>query len=198
MVPLSLPSWECGLKSLSGTRTLTAWRHSLRGSVDWNVLGSFRRVTIRRHSLRGSVDWNEFWQLIDYLLFRHSLRGSVDWNHILPSSSTLHNVTPFVGVWIEIGYKKKIHKNGNRHSLRGSVDWNFFTLKSWSPLNGHSLRGSVDWNFALFCQCFFQLLSLPSWECGLKSERKLWKWFSTWSLPSWECGLKLRYLGVIC
>ena len=35
-----------------------------------------------------------------------------------------------------------------------------------------------------------QWRSLPSWECGLKSELKVIRGISRRSLPSWECGLK--------
>ena len=34
------------------------------------------------------------------------------------------------------------------------------------------------------------LWSLPSWECGLKSNNSTIRCFSIRSLPSWECGLK--------
>ena len=35
-----------------------------------------------------------------------------------------------------------------------------------------------------------QVLSLPSWECGLKWINKTTKVTGKGSLPSWECGLK--------
>ena len=34
------------------------------------------------------------------------------------------------------------------------------------------------------------VLSLPAWECGLKSFTSLYKLFLKLSLPAWECGLK--------
>ena len=33
-ISLSLPAWECGLKSLEHIQTSPKYRHSLRGSVD--------------------------------------------------------------------------------------------------------------------------------------------------------------------
>ncbi len=55
------------------------------------------------HSLRGSVDWNRF-KIIDFdSQIGHSLRGSVDWNiHVGLSLASICDVTPCVGVWIEI------------------------------------------------------------------------------------------------
>ena len=38
----------------------------------------------------------------------------------------------------------------------------------------------------MFCE------SLPSWECGLKQDRKEAAIAIAESLPSWECGLKRR------
>ena len=126
---------------------MNLWRHSLRGSVDWNFSYCSIFPCLLSHSLRGSVDWNRDPTASKRWRVGHSLRGSVDWNVIYIS---------FIYVLC-------------RHSLRGSVDWNFnklpascFTalslpsrecgLKSISQEAiddadyGHSLRGSVDWN----------------------------------------------------
>ena len=35
--------------------------------------------------------------------------------------------------------------------------------------------------------------SLPSWECGLKYQKRKTPIRVSMSLPSWECGLKLWY-----
>ena len=61
------------------------------------------------------------------------------------------------------------------HSLRGSVDWNSLYIVYKDLKGSHSLRGSVDWNsfYAATSQPCCQ--SLPAWECGLKSTRKLGK-----------------------
>ena len=166
--------------------------HSLRGSVDWNLINISISGKISSHSLRGSVDWNVLFQSLGYLY---------------------HQVTPFVGVWIEIIRRQTWYQKTQCHSLRGSVDWNqrsAVTINQW-------------------------LMSLPSWECGLKSEvavivaipslvtpfvgvwieiilkypqlivYKVTPFVGVWieiqnqkfqehldntSLPSWECGLK--------
>ena len=44
----------------------------------------------------------------------------------------------------------------------------------------------------LFCEI---LLSLPSWECGLKFMFGINTVDITMSLPSWECGLKYKTMG---
>ena len=144
-----------------------------------------------RHSLRGSVDWNVCVRLSRKRSASHSLRGSVDWN---PSSfANVHSaifVTPFVGVWIEIS--KNYHL---RLSIPSLPSWEcglkfiqiFRNLSSyfvtpfvgvwieivtvpagqWIP-TGHSLRGSVDWNSSISVNPVRASMSLPSWECGLK------------------------------
>ena len=77
----------------------------------------------------------------------HSLRGSVDWNNIW------HGSVVFIYC----------------HSLRGSVDWNQYIYQLYLNFLGHSLRGSVDWNvWTIRCNSRLHM-SLPSWECGLKS-----------------------------
>ena len=54
--------------------------HSLRGSVDWNLITKALYACTCCHSLRGSVDWNPVVFFPVYALSGHSLRGSVDWN----------------------------------------------------------------------------------------------------------------------
>ncbi len=51
--------------------------------------------------------------------------------------------------------------------------------------------------------CFFKnCASLPSWECGLKYEKRYECSLEDLSLPSWECGLKywkfVKNLGNNC
>ena len=122
----SLPAWECGLKYCIFTAISCQQRHSLRGSVDWNPVITTTAAAEEGHSLRGSVDWNYLpkieqeselvtpcvgvWieiQLADYFCF-------------------LGLVTPCVGVWIEIAVYLLNVCGNTRHSLRGSVDWNIF------------------------------------------------------------------------
>ena len=169
---MSLPSWECGLKlrkeekvllhlivtpfvgvwieiSSLALSLLPRFRHSLRGSVDWNwptsATNSFPFVTPfvgvwieicihitqltpkECHSLRGSVDWNSFGEQLYSNKVGHSLRGSVDWN----SAQTFADVFD------------------DCHSLRGSVDWNYVVDDELKGHIGHSLRGSVVWNYLL-------------------------------------------------
>ena len=79
----SLPTRECGLKSFCSISVYMFTCHSLRGSVDWNRLFCNTLNHIKGHSLRGSVDWNV-------------KSGSL-------TRSTI--VTPYAGVWIEIGMR---------------------------------------------------------------------------------------------
>ena len=76
----SLPSRECGLKFHIHHSKLLLLRHSLRGSVDWNIVLTQSSASAHCHSLRGSVDWNFSATLICRFTEGHSLRGSVDWN----------------------------------------------------------------------------------------------------------------------
>ena len=98
----SLPSWECGLKSVSDgevttyNRSLPSWECGLK-----LILATTLTIFISR-SLRGSVDWN--------------IRS---WMHV-----RFWKVAPFVGVWIEIRKYPLLLQDNTRRSLRGSVDWN--------------------------------------------------------------------------
>ena len=78
------------------------------------------------------------------------------------------------------------------HSPCGSVDWNSCIFKIFIRLFSHSPCGSVDWNFESIITNFGALLSLPLWECGLKSPWSVACSVLAWSLPLWECGLKLE------
>ena len=96
-----------------------------------------------------------------------SLRGSVDWNIDYMWDVLENNVAPFVGVWIEICFVKPIHKRDRVAPFVGV----------WIEISSYCFRGN-------------NIVSLPSWECGLKyCEKEVidndWR-----SLPSWECGLK--------
>ena len=42
--------------------------------------------------------------MFQYSNDRHSLRGSVDWNKLDFTFNVKKKVTPYAGVWIEIGY----------------------------------------------------------------------------------------------
>ena len=76
----SLLMWECGLKLRSGFANLAYERHSLCGSVDWNIFASCLASSRLCHSLCGSVDWNKILLIYFGRIKSHSLCGSVDWN----------------------------------------------------------------------------------------------------------------------
>ena len=118
--------------------------HTLRGCVDWNVIGNGSLISILCHTLRGCVDWNSQAKVCSFLSLGHTLRGCVDWNNdevttcidnqshptwvcglkpLLSFFLRLGKVTPYVGVWIETTWlaRKDV---GYGHTLRGCVDWN--------------------------------------------------------------------------
>ena len=97
----SHPAWVCGLETLEKRRYHVAVRHTLRGCVDWNLLGDDIRSGERSHTLRGCVDWNFIRMIHNNQQEGHTLRGCVDWNHDDPKHNNLNLVTPCVGVWIE-------------------------------------------------------------------------------------------------
>ena len=165
----SLPTRECGLKSVLNLTDVTNAGHSLRGSVDWNskIVGNptdtskslpTRECGLKSNSLlftsfsEPSLPTRECGlklphRVQDAILTGHSLRGSVDWNTAQPSIFTIvlcHSLRGSVD-W----NSKNKHNcwNTRRHSLRGSVDWNQNHLSNGFPVPRHSLRGSVDWNW---------------------------------------------------
>ena len=77
---MSLPAWECGLKSVVKGIEWARRSHSLRGSVDWNIdmLTMFDTVLVT--PCVGV--WIEIVRLEEHekAVSGHSLRGSVDWN----------------------------------------------------------------------------------------------------------------------
>ena len=80
--------------------------------------------------------------------------------------TTLFDVTPHAGVWIETFIRLPSLKY-NSHSPCGSVDWNKYTIAANSTTNSHSPCGSVDWNSSSVSYVRI-LVSLPMRECGLK------------------------------
>ena len=81
---------------------------------------------IVRHSLRGSVDWNINCSKSIYSNLCHSLRGSVDWN-LLGNNYHLWSASS-LPAW-ECGLKwffSMLNLSAISHSLRGSVDWNIY------------------------------------------------------------------------
>ena len=144
---LSLPVRECGLKLSAQTfycKTLS--RHSLCGSVDWNLSVISWGSTQVGHSLCGSVDWNAIFVKADDAVVCHSLCGSVDWNFLGCVVQIIHTlVTPCAGVWIEISV----------------LPFVFCVLPSL-PVRECGLKSYID-TFRVVC-----FKSLPVRECGLK------------------------------
>ena len=209
----SLPSWECGLKFIARKFTpIVLHSHSLRGSVDWNLNSgrAFRNRSVtpfvgvwieikshvwqtqecKGHSLRGSVDWNHIrkrwnlrcsrslpsWEcglkwrvaLHKTCKYSHSLRGSVDWNLDMLDIEKEDEVTPFVGVWIEITVLLQ-------RSSPQSIVTPFVGV--WIEISASRIKRTY-------------IKSLPSWECGLKLHTRTETAVRVESLPSWECVLK--------
>ena len=124
---------------------------------------------LTRHSLCGSVDWNISWKCTTWHFNAVTPFVGV-WIEMLsltvfPSDDTVTPfvgvwieiklcqlceicvaVTPFVGVWIEIPLDKKVKIERVGHSLCGSVDWNSSCIGCLYVVRCHSLCGSVDWN----------------------------------------------------
>ena len=164
--------------ALSRGHLLVISCHSLRGSVDWNILCDSVLLHSYRHSLRGSVDWNTPYPCPKMYWTCHSLRGSVDWNRMQSREyGFTQNVTPFVGVWIEIKIDLTASGAGGVTPFVGvwieiakltKQQQDTQSLPSWecglkcakttaeTTDDRHSLRGSVDWNVLrspLFLTC---------------------------------------------
>ena len=77
----SHPTWVCGLKLNIHFRKILIISHTLRGCVDWNVIGNGSLISILCHTLRGCVDWNSQAKVCSFLSLGHTLRGCVDWNN---------------------------------------------------------------------------------------------------------------------
>ena len=124
-----------------------SFRHSLRGSVDWNICSEIYRIS---HSVTPYAGvWIEITGVIvcTHSLISHSLRGSVDWNLIrFVFIRQIMNVTPYAGVWIEIRLKGKPSPHAPVTPYAGVwiEMYNLLSNLVWAIC--HSLRGSVDWN----------------------------------------------------
>ena len=166
----SHPTWVCGLKQCDMTQILLNQGHTLRGCVDWNVIGNGSLISILCHTLRGCVDWNSQAKVCSFLSLGHTLRGCVDWNNdevntcidnqshptwvcglkpLLSFFLRLGKVTPYVGVWIETPWYLLYLFLPGSHTLRGCVDWNINGPVFGNIEDGHTLRGNI-WIGALF------------------------------------------------
>ena len=168
----SLPAWECGLKCvLIVWRTHVDFCHSLRGSVDWN-LAKFKQIKRFHLSLPAWECGLKFCLgQCQYIYNRHSLRGSVDWNS-------------FYVCFVICSL---------RHSLRGSVDWNFRLDMLYHSYKVTPCVGVWIEIYPVYPDCH-DTMSLPAWECGLKSGLFRSLCAPTRSLPAWECGLKCNVI----
>ena len=144
----------------------------------------------------------------------HTLYGCVDWNSSDHRPTLCTQVTPFMGVWIEIPNDIGInlsevtshplwvcglkchspaiyYESTLRHTLYGCVDWNRSGIGCPSLSNGHTLYGCVDWNHISKVCTNGAYQSHPLWVCGLKSFLSLSPVHWQMSHPLWVCGLKL-------
>ena len=98
----SLLMWECGLKHSKEVVSLTTIRHSLCGSVDWNLADCEKWYGQPMSLLMWECGLKQFaGGEADHPVGGHSLCGSVDWNLNEMPYLRIHAVTPYVGVWIE-------------------------------------------------------------------------------------------------
>ena len=117
-----------------------AWVEIILAHTDWNLRP--------RRSLCGSVGWNRRAAVDQIIPRRRSLCGSVGWNKNNFAKVRKAPVAPFVGAWVEIAARKTRLRAPERRSLCGSVGWNLSKLET----------------------NYYADLSLPLWECGLKSQ----------------------------
>ena len=144
-------------------------RHSLCGSVDWNIVKAVAKPFPCGHSLCGSVDWN-YPNDGEYRgnIWSHSLCGSVDWNIPIEVEEIVCDLS--LPLW-ECGLKYLCEVGEKRR-------------KESLPLRECGLK------FPAKAFQLFLLLSLPLRECGLKSSCGLFVAMYIVSLPLRECGLK--------
>ena len=173
---------------------IRAMRHSLHGSVDWNIIKPYIRINTNK-----VTPFTGVW--IEILLHR---KPKIRFRKSLPSrecglklylvkfESILLSVTPFTGVWIEINHATD--PCGGMlcsHSLHGSVDWNIFSSTQYiTALPVTPFTGVWIEILPPIGQPKAPHQSLPSRECGLKSLPLRLTPSCAMSLPSRECGLK--------
>ena len=165
---LSLPLWECGLKSL-GWLAIVAIHPSL---PLWECGLKFHRSQEERLGVLVTPlvgVWIEI----------------THWVWVYPQQE----VTPLVGVWIEIIFSK--HRCGYNASLP-LWEWGLKYLHLLLSVTG--IRSLPLWECGLkYCKegaDVSSLESLPLWECGLKYVKHGKEINNGESLPLWECGLK--------
>ena len=102
----------------------------------------------------------------------------------------LGDVTPCVGVWIEI-----LHTGWEDGTCSLSLPaWECGLKFTASSVPAPKIPSLPAWACGLKCMYHHllsgRLLSLPAWECGLKLMVSDNLCSRTKSLPAWECGLK--------
>ncbi len=114
--------------------------------------------------------WIEILMIWFFHLFviGRSSRGSVDWNQIGLIVGASGSVAPLVGAWIEITETINYVESKDCRSSRGSVDWNIYSV----DVSPHVVLSLLSWErgLKLIVPWFIllSLLSLLSWERGLK------------------------------
>ena len=99
-------------------------------------------------------------------------------------------VAPFVGVWIEINESPDIISN---HHVAPFVGVWIEILRQLRTIEIIMVAPFVGVWIEIVIKLVTsrtETLSLPSWECGLKSFIRSTSPSGSLSLPSWECGLK--------
>ena len=168
----SLPTRECGLKSLNIALSPVHLSHSLRGSVDWNYLIARHKPQLLNVTPYAGV-WIEIRSPCVYSVVWIVTPYAGVWIEIGDWCKTwvFERVTPYAGVWIEIFFRTVnrswITSLPTREcglklamvcvfvTLFASLPTRECGLKSvdlfqWIYCYSHSLRGSVDWNTLLY------------------------------------------------
>ena len=169
----------------------TLLSRSSRGSVDWNCAGVVGiAIGVSLLSWERGLKWLVCKSKIGET--GRSSRGSVDWNLIKDKDYNAYDVAPLVGAWIEMPMIAVLAAASTVAPLVGA--W-IEILRYQQPhcdSYRRSSRGSVDWNDFAGALPSCRVVSLLSWERGLKFSRYIPCRSVVASLLSWERGLKYR------
>ena len=142
---LSHPSWVCGLKLLLICMMILTVSHTLRGCVDWNCC--LAEVSGECEVTPFVGVWIE--TLIESIVFLSYL------------------VTPFVGVWIETYHDRRVEAIWKVTPFVGV--WIETDQNRKHRYNGQVTPFVGVWIETLLWKYFnSQVMSHPSWVCGLK------------------------------
>ena len=149
------------------------------------------------HSLRGSVDWNllNYWNKLSLQWSLPSWECGLKF-HLPQENLWSTEVTPFVGVWIEITFYYMWCSMYPRSLPSWECGLKYYWYIFWFfSLLGHSLRGSVDWNQLYSVQMFLSYRVTPFVGVWIEIIMEMTNYsMENWSLPSWECGLKSSWV----